>query len=166
MAARAQAVGPDARAQMEAAAVTRLRLTRPVAPEAQTHEAIVRALDMLLLPPAFHACYPAGHVMLSGQQAAKLYRAGLRRGIPDILVWHGGACYGLEVKRPGGTLSRTRAVRTRNGSMRLVEGQRETFDALAAAGMKIAVVDDVDGALRSLAAWGVPLRAHCGRRAA
>jgi hypothetical protein len=134
------------------------RLTPPIAPEAELQEAVADALDMLLLAPAMWAAYPAGHIQLSGQAAAKLARMGLKRGWPDVLVVHGGAVHGVELKRHGSGLSRTRTVRTRRGSLRIAEGQLDTFPRLEAAGMRLAVCDTVEAVLQALAAWGVPLR--------
>jgi hypothetical protein len=62
----------------------------------------------LLGPPAQWTTFPAGHVELSERAAAKRARLGLKRGWPDILVLHG-TLYGIELKRAGEPLSRTRA---------------------------------------------------------
>lgn len=60
------------------------------------------------------------------QEAVAQARMGLKRSWPDVLVLHG-VLHGIELKRPGGKLSRTRAVRTRRGGLRIVEGQRDAF---------------------------------------
>lgn len=135
------------------------RLVAPVAPETDLQEAVAAALDLLLLPPAEWCAYPAGHIELTGQQAAKLARMGLKRSWPDVLVLHG-VLHGIELKRQGGRLSRTRTVRTRRGGLRIVEGQRDAFPRLEAAGMRIATCDSVGAVLAALAGWGVPLRGH------
>lgn len=135
------------------------RLMASIVPETDLHESVANALDLLLLPPATWTTFPAGCVELTGQAAAKLARLGLKRGWPDVLVLHG-ALHGIELKRVDGTLSRTRTVRTRRGSLRIVEGQRDTFPRLEAAGMKIAVCRSVDAVLVQLAAWNIPLRMH------
>jgi hypothetical protein len=133
------------------------RLTAPVPPENDLHTAVADALAVLVMPPAEWTTFPAGHVALSGQAAAKLARLGLKRSWPDILVVHGGL-FGIELKRPGGRLSITRIVRTKRGRARVVEGQREAFPRLEAAGMQIAVCESVDAVLAALGAWNVPLR--------
>ncbi len=135
------------------------RLTAPVPPEDDLHETVAGALAALVLPPAEWTTFPAGHVELSGQAAAKLARLGLKRNWPDVLVLHG-ALHGIELKRPGGRLSITRTVRTRRGRLRVVEGQREAFPRLEAAGMKLAVCESLDEVLAQLAAWGIPMRRH------
>lgn len=128
-----------------------------IVPEQSLHEAAAHALDMLLLPPAEWTCFPAGSVPLPPQFAAKLARMGLKRSWPDLLILYG-SLHGIELKRVGGVLSRTRMVRTRSGGLRMVEGQRDVFPRLELAGMKLAVCDSVDAVLIALAGWGVPLR--------
>jgi hypothetical protein len=134
------------------------RLTAPVAAEDELHEAVVKGLDVLLVPPAVWACYPAGHIALTGQQASRLARMGLRRGWPDLILIHNGTPFGIELKRQGGKLSRTRTVRTRRGSLPVLEGQRDVFPRLERAGMKLAVCDSLEAVIASLRAWGVPMR--------
>lgn len=134
------------------------RLTAPIPPENDLHEAVADALDLLLMPPAMWTTFPAGHVPLPARFAVKLARLGLKRNWPDILVLHRNI-YGVELKRPGEGLSIARwVVNRRTGGRRYVEGQRETFPKLEAAGMQIAVCETVVGVLDALAAWGVPLR--------
>lgn len=133
------------------------RLKAPVPPEIDLHEAVAQALSVLILPPAEWTTFPAGHVKLTGQAASKLARLGLKRNWPDVLVLHG-AIFGIELKRPGGSLSRTRTVRTRRGGARIVEGQREAFPRLERAGMRLAVCESVPEVLATLRKWGVPLR--------
>ena len=135
------------------------RLALPSPPEEELHAAVARALDLLLLPPATWTTFFAGNVELTGQAAAKLARLGLKRGWPDVLVLHGGL-HGIELKRIDGALSRTRTVRTRRGALRIVEGQRDTFPRLEAAGMKITVCRSVNEVLAQLRAWNIPLRGH------
>jgi hypothetical protein len=133
------------------------KLTAPIIPETDLHAAVADALNRLLLPPAEWTTFPAGHVPLPARFAAKLARLGLKRSWPDILIVHG-SLYGIELKRPGEKLSRARFVRNRRGTLRYVEGQREVFPRLEAAGMRIATCSTVPGAINQLAAWGVPLR--------
>ena len=134
------------------------RLTPVVVAETPLHEAVAKALHLLVLPPAEWTCFPAGSVPLPPQFAAKLLRMGLRRGWPDLLIVHNGL-YGIELKRVGAGLSKTRMVRTRNGSLRIVEGQADVFPRLIQAGFAgIGVCDSIDAVLSQLRAWGVPMR--------
>lgn len=138
--------------------MARWRLTAPEVSEDSLHASVAAALHVLVLPPAEWTCYPAGHVPLPPQYAAKLARMGLKRGWPDLLVLHDRQLFGIELKREGARLSRSRIVRTRRGGLRLLEGQLEVFPRLERAGMAIAVCTSTGEVLACLAAWGVPLR--------
>jgi hypothetical protein len=135
------------------------KLTAPPVEEDRLHETIAAALDLLLLPPAVWTCFPAGNVPLPPEYAAKLWRMGMKPGWPDILVLHRWL-YGIELKRDGGVLSRTRKVRTRRGGFRMVEGQTEVFPRLISAGMCIAVCKSLDDVIAALGDWQVPMRAR------
>ena len=98
------------------------RLVEELQPEDELHASVADALDKLLLPPAQWTTFPAGSVPLPKQYAAKLSRLGLKRGWPDVQVVFGGRIIGIELKRRGGRLSRTRIVRTRRGGLRELVG--------------------------------------------
>lgn len=134
------------------------RLTEVVTPEAKLHERVAKMLRGLLMPPAQWSTFPAGSVPLPQQYGDKLYRMGLARGWPDILVIHAGDVFGIELKRKGGGLSKTRIGRTRRGAMRVYEGQEDVFPRLQLAGMRIAVCTDEDEVMAALLRWGVPVR--------
>lgn len=133
------------------------RLTAPAVSEVDFQAAVADMLDLLILPPAMWFPIPVGHVKLTPAQAARLARIGVKRGLPDLLVIHQGVI-GIELKRDGGVLSRTRTVRTKRGGLRVLEGQRDSFPRLQAAGMRLAVCETVDEVLAALMGFGVPLR--------
>jgi hypothetical protein len=133
------------------------KLTIPEQPEAVLQESCARALDMLLAPPAFWFSAAIGACQLTAQQAAALSRAGVKRGLPDLLVLYE-RLFGIELKLAKGVLSKTKIVQTRRGSPRVLIGQVERFAELEAAGMRIAICRSVDEVLAQLEAWGVPLR--------
>ena len=134
------------------------RLTALVEGEDVLHASVADALDKLLLPPACWTTFPAGSVPLPPRFAAKLARLGLKRGWPDIQIIHAGHIYGIELKRRGGRLSRTRLVRTRRGALRELAGQEDVFPRLEAAGMTIGICTTLPQVLATLTAWDVPLR--------
>ena len=141
----------------------RFKLTAPEPAEREVHKSVARLLDAILLPPVMWHSYPAGASILSPQQAARHIEIGLKRGMPDIWIFHRGV-YCIELKRPGGTLSKTRTVRTRRGSPRILEGQEDTFPRLLATGAvtSIAVCYDVPEVIRQLEIWQIPhRRAYC-----
>jgi hypothetical protein len=136
------------------------RLTAPEPLEQDIHEACAKALDALLLPPAFWFSAGIGAAQLSPQQAVRLTRVGVKRGLPDVWVI-ARRLYGIEIKTRGGQLSKTRVVRTRRGSPRILDGQADVFPRLLAAGVaEIAIVHSVDEMLMQLAHWEIPLRAR------
>jgi hypothetical protein len=141
------------------AAAPKFRLTAPVPLELEVHENCARVLDTLLLPPAMWFCYPAGAAQLSPQQQAKFSRVGLKRGLPDLWFLHNGL-YLIELKRPGGELSRTRIVYTKRGAPRELIGQDRTFPMLLKTGAvkAIAVCYTVDEVLAQLDRWEIPRR--------
>jgi hypothetical protein len=136
----------------------RLKLVAPAPDETETQASVCKALAMLLKPPAMWWAMPVGHIQLSAAQAARLSRIGLRRGLPDLMLLHGGRVYGVELKREGGQLSQTRTVRTASGGLRELAGQADVFPRLEAAGMTIAVCSSVQEVLAQCRAWGLPLR--------
>jgi len=138
--------------------MARLYLAAPEPDEDQLHEGVARALDLLLLPPAFWMHYPAGGYGLSKAAAARLYRLGLKPGVPDILILYFGV-FGIELKAGDGRLSRTRIVHhARSGRPRVVMGQEEMHVLLRRAGAKIAVCRSVDSVLERLRIWNIPTR--------
>lgn len=137
----------------------RFKLTAPEPLERDIHTACADALDKLLLPPAMFCCYPAGAAQLSPQQQARYTRVGLKRGFPDLLIFYK-LVWGLEIKRQGGVLSKTRVTRTRRGTLRVLHGQEEIFPKLIAteAFGDIAIIRSVEEMITQLRAWNIPLR--------
>jgi hypothetical protein len=139
---------------------TAFRLVPEITYERDLQESCASVLDKLILPPAFWFSAAIGATKLSPQQAAALSRAGIKRGLPDLLILHVGKLHGVELKRHKGRLSVTRIVRTRRGSPRILEGQEDVFPKLEAAGMDIAIAHSVDEMLDALDHWQIPLRSH------
>jgi hypothetical protein len=134
------------------------KLTPPVVPEQALHETAASAFHRLIAPPAQWAFYPAGAIQLTEAQIAKLVRMGLKRSWPDFLILHDWL-YGIELKKRGAQLSKTRIVRTLRGSPRILIGQADNFPLLIAAGMRdIAVCYSVEEAFAALVRWRIPLR--------
>jgi hypothetical protein len=144
-----------------AGTASKFRLTAPEPLELDIHEACASALDTLLLPPARWFAYPAGHVQLSPAEVARLSRIGLKRSLPDIWILYR-RVYCVELKREGGDLSKTRIVRTRRGTPRVLAGQDEVFPQLIATGAvaAIAICTSVDAVLAQCRHWQIPLRVH------
>jgi hypothetical protein len=133
------------------------RLTAPEPSEREVHEACAKLLDKVLLDPARWCSYPAGASVLSPQQAARHIRIGLKRGYPDIMIFYGGI-YGIELKRRGAKLSKTRIGLTRSGASRIYEGQEDVFPQLLATGAwrDIVICHSTSEVLDQLVAWNIP----------
>ena len=128
-----------------------------VAPEVDLQAAGSEAFRTLIRPPAQWTAFPAGHLKLTGQQAARLSRIGLQRSWPDHLVIWPGVFFGVEWKTGDGRLSISRWVTNKRGQRRWVVGQREMFALLRQAGMIIEVCTSVEHALELLTAAGCPI---------
>jgi hypothetical protein len=78
----------------------------------------------------------------------------LKRGLPA------GRVYGVELKSETGKLSKTRVVRTKRGSPRILDGQEDVFPRLLATGAfgAIEVARSVDEVLVLLKEWKIPHR--------
>jgi hypothetical protein len=135
------------------------QLNEYVETETNLQAAAAEAFDRLLRPPAMWTAFNAGHIKLTSQQAAKLKRIGLKPNWPDHLILWDRNLIGIEWKKPGeGKLSRGRFVTRKNGSRYWVEGQREVFPQLTAAGMMGPYeCTSIDHCFRILKAIGVPM---------
>ena len=138
----------------------RLRLSPPIPSEAEFAEAVAQFLRAMVLKPAEWTCFPAGVVPLPAAAATKLVRFGLQRGWPDYLILYAGVLHGLELKRPGGRLSKSYLARTAKGGVAYRVGQEEVFPRLRAAGMQLAVCFDLGDVIKALQDWGIPMRRH------
>jgi hypothetical protein len=137
------------------------KLTPELIAERDIHEACASALDRLLLPPAMWFCYPAGATQLSPQQMARYSKLGLKRGLPDLwFLYRGVRC--IELKRLGGSMSRTTVGRTKSGAPRVWLGQEDVFPALVRSGgvLDIKIAHSVGEMLSVLERWQIPLRSH------
>jgi hypothetical protein len=77
-------------------------------------------------------------------EAAILKGLGATAGVPDVLLWHAGKSYAIELKSEDGRLS---------------EAQAEMLRRLADAGTITAVSHGIDRAVRQLEDWAL-LRGH------
>lgn len=154
---------PDAPKRRMSPAMRKFQQTGELHPpellERELHERCKDLLDQIILKPAKWVPYPAGVTQLSPQQQARYSRFGIKRGMPDIWILYNGI-FGIELKRPGQKLSKTRIVYTKRGSPRILEGQEDVFPELLATGAfrDIAICHSVDEVLGCLDAWGVPHR--------
>ena len=84
--------------------------------------------------------HPANGGARSPIEGAILKTLGVIPGAPDLLLWHEGRSFALEVKTEVG---------------RATEAQLELLDRLSTAGVFTAIVHGLDRALAVLEAWGL-----------
>jgi hypothetical protein len=120
-------------------AVSGARHRRRAQPEAQIHRALVEHLrlrgkrDLLWL----HVPNGERRDKIAG---ANLKAMGVRPGAADLMFWHNGNSFALELKSPGN---------------RPTESQLEFMARFCDAGGHSAVADNIDRALAVLEAWGL-----------
>ena len=107
--------------------------------EAQIHNAIVEHLRLRAKPGVLWLHCPNGE-RRDKITGAILKRMGVLAGAADLLLWHQGNSFALELKAPGGRLS---------------EAQLDFLARFNAAGGYSACADGIDHALACLVAWGV-----------
>ena len=108
-------------------------------PEQQIHRAVVQHLrqrgvkDLVFLHPANGG--------FRRRVEAKIFSGlGVRPGASDLLLWHQGKSFALELKAPGG---------------RATEFQLQFLADMERAGAFTCLAEGLDAALRTLEAWGL-----------
>ena len=112
-------------------------------PEAAIQAAICEHLRLRAKPDVLWAHCPNGGSR-DVREAAHLKRIGVLAGVSDLLLWHRGKSFALELKAPGGWLS---------------EAQLEFLSRFNEAGGHSACAEGVDRAVAVLESWQL-LRGH------
>lgn len=115
--------------------------------EDQLHQSVAELLDWVLLPPAFYTTFPAGWGVLSPSMAQRLKRCGLKAGMPDILLFYDGSCYGIELKAGKNAVSRDQTL---------------TITKLSKAGVPVWICHSIDEVVDVLHVTGMPTRPITG----
>jgi hypothetical protein len=112
---------------------------RRASPEAQIQRAVVAHLKARGAPGLVWT-----HVPLGGYrkpvEASILKGLGTRAGVSDLLLWHRGRAFALELKAEGGKPS---------------EAQMQFISDLNAAGGFACIASGIDEAIRTLECWGL-----------
>ena len=106
-------------------------------PEQEVHRAVVAHLLARRKPGVVYLHPPNGGYR-SRAEASIMTSLGVAPGAPDLLLWHDGRSYALELKADAGRLS---------------EAQIAMLQRLADAGVYTAVAHGVDRAVACLEAW-------------
>jgi hypothetical protein len=107
-------------------------------PEQAAQRAIFQHIAARGVPNLF-AFHPWSGGYRSPIEARVMSGAGVRSGLPDVVLIHNGKVLGLELKAPGGKLS---------------PAQTSAHRQLRAAGCEVATAVDLDEALACLESWG------------
>jgi hypothetical protein len=91
--------------------------------------------------PVEWTTFPAGNYYLNPRAAGRLFRLGMKTGIPDLLVWHNSRTFGIELKRKNGRRS---------------DLQVERHEALEAVGVPCAVCRSLQEVLTFLVEQRIP----------
>jgi hypothetical protein len=110
-----------------------------MATESQIHAAVCDHLRLRARPGVLWV-HPANGGRRDPREAARFKRLGVLAGASDLLLWHNGSSFALELKRPGGRLS---------------DAQREFMARFADAGGHTAVAEGIDAAIACLEGWQI-----------
>jgi hypothetical protein len=108
-------------------------------PEAAIHAAVCEHLRLRAKPDVLWLHVPNGE-RRDKITGAKLKRMGVLAGASDLLLWHRGYSFALELKSDGGRLS---------------DAQLEFLARFNDAGGHSAVAESIDRALACMEAWGL-----------
>lgn len=115
----------------------------PPPSELSIHRTVAGYLGNFLASPAWFTTFPAGG---GGAMRGRILRgAGLKPGVPDMLIVFRGLCHWIELKNERGTV---RPI------------QRDCHLALSDAGCRIAVCRSLEDVKAALDDWSIPLRPH------
>jgi hypothetical protein len=112
---------------------------RRAQPETQLQRQVMAHVDARSAPGTLVWHTPNGG-WRSRIEAAIMKALGVRPGIPDLLVLKAGRLCAIELKAPGGKLSKA---------------QQATIAALKSAGARVEVASNLDDALEYLERWGI-----------
>jgi hypothetical protein len=108
-------------------------------PEQQIHRAVVQHLRERGVPGLVFL-HPANGGARRPIEAAIFKSLGVRPGAADLLLWHDGKSFALELKANGG---------------RVTKGQHEFLSDMERAGAYTCLAEGLDRALKTLEAWGL-----------
>jgi hypothetical protein len=143
------------RAGSKAAAVSpRKSAARPFnlphnAKETEFHKSVAELLDWILLPPAMFTTFPAGWGKLSKATAGRLRASGMKKGMPDILVFDAR-------QRPD--VTKVVGIELKVGVNSTSSAQRGMFAKLQAVGIQTYICRSVEDVIQVLEHADIPHR--------
>jgi hypothetical protein len=108
-------------------------------PEQGIHRVVVQHLRQRGVPGLVFT-HPANGGYRTKIEGAIFKSLGVRAGVSDLLLWHAGRFFALELKAPGG---------------RATDAQREFLADMEKAGGFTCLAEGLDAALHALETWGL-----------
>jgi hypothetical protein len=108
-------------------------------PEQEIHKAVVSHLNWRAMPGVFFFHPPNGGYR-SKIEGAIFKGLGVKRGVPDLIIFYSGQIFGLELKASHGRLS---------------PSQTKCLNDMEVAGARTSIAHSIDEALVTLECWGV-----------
>ena len=127
--------------------------------ESEFHVSVAELLDWILLPPAMFTTFPAGWGKLSTATAGRLHASGMKKGMPDILVFAPHTIYSTRVI----------GIELKVGANAVSSAQRTMFAQLQAVGVHVYVCRSIENVVAALDDNGIRHRevsTHAERRTA
>jgi hypothetical protein len=122
--------------------------------ESEFHVSVAELLDWILIPPAMFTTFPAGWGKLGKATAGRLYASGLKKGMPDILVFDVGTL----------KLPHVIGIELKVGANAVSSAQRDMFARLQALGIRVYVARSLDDVVDALDDANIPHRVVSGRQ--
>jgi hypothetical protein len=98
-------------------------------------------LDWVLLPPAIFTTFPAGWGKLTKGTAGRLYASGLKKGMPDILVFD--------------VMRKVIGIELKAGANSVSAAQRDMFAKLQGVGVRVYVCKSLEDVINALDSAGI-----------
>jgi hypothetical protein len=127
--------------------------------ESELHVSVAELLDWILVPPAMFTTFPAGWGKLTKATAGRLYASGMKKGMPDILV------FGTHRMIAHRTYTNVIGIELKAGANTETSAQRTMFAKLQAVGIKVYVCRSIEDVVHALADADIPYRkTNLGRK--
>jgi hypothetical protein len=120
--------------------------------ETEFHVSVAELLDWILLPPAMFTTFPAGWGKLGKATAGRLKASGMKKGMPDILV------FGVHRMIAHRTYTNVIGIELKVGDNSVNSAQRGMFAQLQAVGIRTYVCRNIEDVVRALADANIPYR--------
>jgi hypothetical protein len=120
--------------------------------ESEFHASVAELLDWILVPPAMFTTFPAGWGKLTKATAGRLKASGMKKGMPDILV------FGRHHMIANRTYTNVIGIELKVGVNAVNSAQRTMHAKLQAVGIRVYVARSIDDVVAALDEANIPHR--------